>query len=426
MANRYCFRKSRRAVCFICLIYALLFFHFYFESVIPDEIYIGASRKDTLCFNIPFTTLQSDSTEVVLTDQSNIPSQALNLTLDESFGIYAEEIGSYELSLKLFGWFDYKSIHIEVIEDSEVIPCGQSIGIYLESDGILVVGTSAITDEKGQLSSPCGDLLKSGDYIIAVDGEGIAAKEELIRAIDSCSGSAMILTIRRGEKQSDVTIQPVKVSGGQYRLGIWVRDDTQGIGTLTYVTEDGRFGALGHGISDSDVGEIVTVKNGTLYQAKIQDVMKGTMGHPGSLSGSICYGTEYCLGQIQKNTDCGIFGQANGTLLQSFQREPIPIGYKQEVEEGEATILCSIDGTVQEYRVMISNINKSSSAGNKGMVVQVTDPVLLERTGGIVQGMSGSPILQNGKIVGAVTHVFVNDPTRGYGIFIENMLNAAG
>lgn len=425
MANRYFFRKSRRTVCIACLVYALLFFHFYFESIIPDEIYIGASRKGTLNFNIPFTILQSDSTEVVLTDKSNVPFQALNLTLEEPFGIYAEEIGSYELSLKLFGWFDYKSIQIEVIEDAEVIPCGQSIGIYLEADGILVVGTSAITDEKGQLSSPCGELLKSGDYIIAVNGAGIAAKEELIQAIDSCNGAPIVLTIRRGEKQSDVTVQPVTVSGGQYRLGIWVRDDTQGIGTLTYVTEDGKFGALGHGISDSDVGEIVTTKNGTLYQANIQDVIKGTMGHPGSLSGSICYGTEHCLGEIQKNTDCGIFGQANETLLQSLQREAIPVGYKQEVQEGAATILCSIDGTVREYTVEISNINKSSHAGNKGMVVRVTDPLLLERTGGIVQGMSGSPIMQSGKLVGAVTHVFVNDPTRGYGIFIENMLNEA-
>ena len=425
MANRYFIPKSRKTVCFVCLVYALLFFHFYFESVIPDAIYLGASREGTLNFTIPFATLESDSTEVVLMDESNVPSQELNLRLEEPFTIYSEETGSYELSLKIFGWFDYKSIQIEVREDTEVIPCGQSIGIYLESDGILVVGTSAITDEKGELCSPCGDALQSGDYIIAVNGEGVAEKEELIQAVDNCAGSPIILTIRRGEKQSDVTIQPVLVRGGQYRLGIWVRDDTQGIGTLTYVTEDGAFGALGHGISDSDVGEIVTVKNGTLYQASIQDVIKGTMGHPGSLSGSICYGTDHCLGQIQKNTDCGIFGQANETLLQLLDREAISIGYKQDVKEGPATILCSIDGTVQEYTVEISNINRSSSAGNKGMVVQVTDARLLERTGGIVQGMSGSPIIQDGKLVGAVTHVFVNDPTRGYGIFIENMLNTA-
>ncbi len=426
MANRYFFRKSRRTVGLACLIYALLFFHFYFESVIPDEIYIGASRKGILHFSVPFAILQSDSTEVVLTDKSNIPSQALNLTPEEPFGIYSEEIGTYELRLKLFGWFEYKSIHIEVVEDTAVIPCGQSIGIYLESDGILVVGTSAITDEKGQLCSPCGELLKSGDYIIAVNGEGIAAKEELIQAIDCCNGNPMVLTIRRGEKQSDVTVQPVSVSGGQYRLGIWVRDDTQGIGTLTYVTEDGKFGALGHGISDLDVGEIVTTKNGAMYQASIHDVIKGTMGHPGSLSGSICYGNEHCLGEIQKNTDCGIFGQANDTLMQSLLKEAIPVGYKHEVQEGAATILCSIDGTVREYTVSISNINRASSAGNKGMVIRVTDPLLLERTGGIVQGMSGSPIIQDGKLVGAVTHVLVNDPTRGYGIFIENMLDAAG
>ncbi len=422
MTNRYFIPKSRKTVAFVCLVYAMLFFHFYFESVIPDEIYIGASREGTLNFTIPFATLESDSTEVVLMDESNVPSQELNLKLEEPFTIYSEKIGSYQLNLKFFGWFDYKSIQIEVREDTKVIPCGQSIGIYLESDGILVVGTSAITDEKGELCSPCGDLLKSGDYIIAVNGAGIAEKEELIQAVEQCGGDPIVLTIRRGEKQSEVTIQPVQVSGGQYRLGIWVRDDTQGIGTLTYVTEDGKFGALGHGISDSDVGEIVTVKNGTLYQAKIQDVIKGTMGHPGSLSGSICYGTANCLGQIQKNTDCGIFGQANEALLQLLDKETIPVGYKQEVKEGPATIFCSIDGTVQEYTVEISNINRTSSAGNKGMVVQVTDPRLLERTGGIVQGMSGSPIVQNGKLVGAVTHVFVNDPTRGYGIFIENML----
>lgn len=407
----------------IGFLYTILFFHFYFESVIPDKICIGASREGMIDMSLPFgMTLQSESAEVVLTDTSNIPSDQLSLALDEPFHIYAEKIGSYQLQLKLFGWFDYKSIHIEVMEDTELIPSGQSIGIYLESDGILVVGTSAITDEKGELNNPCGELLKSGDYIIAVNGKGISTKEELIQAIDECNGLPIGLTIRRGEKQLEVSATPVSVGSNQYRLGIWVRDDTQGIGTLTYVTEDGKFGALGHGISDSDIGEIVNVKNGTLYQANIQDVIKGTMGHPGSLAGTICYGTEYCLGQIQQNTDCGIFGQANENLLQSMEREAIPIGYRQEVQEGAATILCSIDGTVQEYAVEINSVNKSSHTQNKGMVIQVTDPRLLEKTGGIIQGMSGSPILQNGKIIGAVTHVFVNDPTRGYGIFIENML----
>lgn len=405
------------------LLYMLSFFYFYLQSSIPDQICIGTAQAGTLNFFVPFDAiLSTESQEVVLTDVSNIPSDSLELTLDKPFEVYAEKEGSYQLQLKLFGLFHYKDIELNVLDETEVIPCGNTVGIYLESDGILVVGTSAITDDKGELQNPCGEQLRSGDYIIAVNGKEISKKEELIRTIDAGCGESLRLTIRRNQRQIETEVTPVSVGNGTYRLGIWVRDDAQGIGTLTYMTKDGKFGALGHGISDSDVGNIVEIKGGALYQAQILDIMRGSIGHPGSLSGIICYGEAQYLGEIRDNTQSGIFGQADEALERWIEGEAMPVAYRQEVHTGPASILSSIDGTVKEYTVEITHINQSLYAQNKDMVIQVTDSRLLELTGGIVQGMSGSPILQDGKVVGAVTHVFVNDPTRGYGIFLEHML----
>ena len=204
-----------------------------------------------------------------------------------------------------------------------------------------------------------------------------------------------------------------------------VRDDTQGIGTMTYIDMNGNFGALGHGISDSDTGGVVQIEDGALYETSILGIEKGTFGKPGVMSGVIYYGPGSVLGTIHSNTEEGIFGTVNERFKQTAKADAIPIGYRQDVKKGTAYIRSDVSGIVKDYEIEIQKVDYTTAHKNKGMVIKVTDPELLAITGGIVQGMSGSPIIQDGKLIGAVTHVFIQDSTRGYGIFIENMLEAA-
>lgn len=220
----------------------------------------------------------------------------------------------------------------------------------------------------------------------------------------------------------EVALSPVKGEDGSYKLGAWVRDDTQGIGTITYVDPNGHFGALGHGISDSDTGELVEIETGVLYTAKIMGVEKGEAGKPGLLSGVIYYGPQSCRGEITANTEDGIFGMVDQQLKKQIQGEPMEVARCQEVKPGPAVIRTAVSGEVKDYTVEIQKVDQSPSKRNKAMVLKVTDPELLSLTGGIVQGLSGTPILQNGKLAGAVTHVFVQDPSRGYGILADDMM----
>ena len=209
---------------------------------------------------------------------------------------------------------------------------------------------------------------------------------------------------------------------GTFKLGAWVRDDTQGIGTVTYVDMNGSFGALGHGISDSDTGKLVDIRGGELYDTQIMGIEKGTSGKPGVMSGVIYYGKGTKLGEVTANTEEGIFGTVNRRFLERFQSEAIPVGFRQDVHKGQAFIRSDVSGEMRDYEIEIQKVDHTSLQKNKGMVIRVVDEELLKLTGGIVQGMSGSPIIQDGKLIGAVTHVFIQDSTKGYGIFIENML----
>ena len=234
----------------------------------------------------------------------------------------------------------------------------------------------------------------------------------------------MVRTIRRDGEVFDIRIKPQQDAAGEYKLGIWIRDNAQGVGTMTYLEEDASFGALGHGINDTDTALLMDVGQGSLYRTKIVDVKKGQDGVPGELTGVIDYNKKNRIGTIDQNCVEGIFGTMEGDISQQLQKEAVPIGLKQDVRTGEATIRCCVDenSVPTEYTVEITAVHPDHDNVNRGLEIRVTDPKLLAQTGGIVQGMSGSPILQDGKIIGAVTHVLVQDPTRGYGIFIENML----
>lgn len=333
-----------------------------------------------------------------------------------------KELGNYEVNYKLFGWFPIKNVSVNVVERQMVIPCGIPVGIYVETDGVLVIGSEEVTKTDGSKENPVRDVLRKGDYITSIDGKQVNRKAVLTKAVEESGGKPMILGVRRKNEEFEVSVKPVEYMPGKYQLGIWVRDNTQGIGTITYMTKEGCFGALGHGISDIDTGSLLETNRGLLYETDIMTVVKGQKGKPGELVGYIDYQAQHVQGRIDSNTTKGIYGVANKALQEKATAQPVQVCLKQDIQTGAATILACIDEQIKEYQVEIEGVHLSEKEENKGIELKVTDQELLEKTGGIVQGLSGAPILQNGKIVGAVTHVLVNDPTRGYGIFIENML----
>lgn len=315
-----------------------------------------------------------------------------------------------------------KEVSVQVVEKKRVIPGGISIGIYMETEGVYVVGTGEVESAEGLNYEPAYHVVQTGDYILAVNGKRITDKDELISCIQANRSDTMILKLLRNSEIIQVRMNAVRTHQDDYKLGVWVKDDIQGIGTLTYITEDCRFGALGHGITDSDTGELLTASGGLLYDTSILEIVKGEKGTPGEISGMITYSDRHVRGSIACNTGVGIFGTASPGLLKEIYTAPVDVAFKQEIRPGKAVIRSAISGEMKEYLIEIEEIRLNENDVNKGMVFRVTDQELLQLTGGVIQGMSGSPILQNGKIIGAVTHVFVNDPARGYGIFIENML----
>ena len=396
---------------------------YYMDQAVPDRVSIIQNQEEDFSFGLPLkATIISDSEEVSLGNESNIPADQITISGRQHFSMIAGEQGSYQVGLKLFGLIKLKDIQVDVVDTRYAIPCGNPIGIYLKSDGVMVIGTGRITGPDGMEVEPAFGILKTGDYIEAFNGKPMKTKEDLISAVNDSGGQDSVVTVRRDGEPIDVSIKPIASSDGKYKLGAWVRDDTQGIGTITYVDMNGNFGALGHGISDSDTGDLVETSQGALYSTEIMGIEKGTIGKPGLLSGVIYYGPQSHMGDISTNTNEGIFGTVNQQFKKQLTGEPMEIACRQDVKPGVAYIRSNVSGELEDYEIEIQKVDYNASHKNKSMVIKVTDPRLLELTGGIVQGMSGSPIIQDGKLAGAVTHVFVQDASRGYGIWIENML----
>lgn len=424
-------RRLLTGVFWISLVCSLVFTWFYMNRAIPDKLNLVVDETESFHFPLPVkVTLESESEEVVVGNGSNIPSDQIHLQINKPFSLYSSNEGTYHLNLKLFGIIDFKDIEVDVSDTKYAIPCGMPVGIYMKSDGLMVIGTGQVETKDGSTIDPAEGVLKSGDYIEAINGEPADDKDDMIEAVANAKGSPIKLDVRRDNQTMEVTMTPVETKDGDYKLGIWIRDDTQGIGTMTYVTQSGEYGALGHGISDSDTGLLVSTSGGELYDTEIMGIEKGSMGKPGVLSGVIYYGGQSKLGTIEANTEQGIFGTIDSRMWKEIDkmlgegpgREPIPIGYRQDVIKGPAFIRSCISGEPRDYAIEIQKVDYSTAHKNKSLVIKVTDPELLSLTGGIVQGMSGSPIIQDGKLIGAVTHVFIQDSTKGYGIFIENML----
>ncbi len=409
------YRTVLLGILFLVLCLTSLVYVEYVKRAIPDNIYIEEYSDGTINFDLPF---------VGTADLSSSDGSAMETSLDLSspLTIYSGEIAEYTMNIRLFGIFDIKSVKVSVKDEESVIAGGIPVGIYIYTDGVLVVDVGEVTTATGEIESPSRGVLMPGDYITAVNGEETEDKETLIKQVEKFGGDYINVTVRRNGEIINVKINPVKDSEGKYKIGTWVRDDCQGLGTLTYIDEDGGFGTLGHAISDSDTGKIIEIQSGRLYTAKIWSVIKGKSGTPGEVIGSINYGTKTYLGEINDNTAIGIYGDVSDTIYAYLDRTYMNIAYKQDVQEGKAYIRTFVGDTISDYEIYIYDLNYADSYRNKGIEFMVTDDKLLELTNGIVQGMSGSPIIQNGKVIGAVTHVFVNEPEKGYGIFIENML----
>ncbi|MCL2405404.1 MAG: SpoIVB peptidase [Defluviitaleaceae bacterium] len=307
-------------------------------------------------------------------------------------------------------------------ESIEVVPLGLTIGVRINTNGVMVLGTGSFLGEDGQTHSPGDGILRGGDLIIKANEKPIDTKEDLSQLVASSQGDITLL-LRRDGNELEVTITPALAAKDSVRrIGTWVRDSTKGIGTLTYyMPGTGAFGALGHGIMDVDTKKLLSVRNGAIMPSTVASIVKGQRGKPGELEGSV--DNTHTLGNVKLNSPSGIYGNLDPTFMETLPKETMPAATRAQIREGQATILTSVvDNKVQEFEINIESVNRMANDDTKGMIIRITDPTLLSATGGIVQGMSGSPIIQDGRIIGAITHVFVQDPTKGYGIFIETML----
>ena len=414
----------RRWLIVITVIATLWLLFFYYLSVrnnIPNKIHIIRGKEQEIKFRIPASGRVAGISNYKGDTQMQ---QSIPVSYHDSMTFMSEKTGNYKMSCLLFGMIPVKDVSISVVDEKKVIPVGLPIGIYAKADGVLVLETGKFQGMDDVEHNPADQIIKKGDYIHAINGKQVKGKKDLIKRIANCEGNELRLTISRNEEQFDVRVKPVLASDGEYKIGIWVRDNVQGIGTLTYVDENLNFAALGHGINDYDTATLLSIEKGSLYLTNIVAVVRGMDGVPGELVGTIDYSEGNEIGIITNNTEHGIYGQGYEKLMEYMTEQPYVAAMKQEVCKGTAQILCSIDGKKEAYQVEITELDKNMNkeSANLGLVVEVTDERLLEKTGGIVQGMSGSPIIQNGKIVGAITHVFVSEPRKGYGIFIEDML----
>lgn len=388
----------------ISLLFVLFFIYAYIVAIsnIPSKINIFQGDE------IKFSTLWGISIEASTTPKN------------ETF----EKIGTEKLSVNLFDKIKLKSIEVNVMEEVEVIPVGEVVGIKLYTTGVLVVGTSVIETEDEKKVKPYENTdIKEGDNIIAINDNIINNTEQLIDIINQSNGNKIKITYINNEEQKECEMTPVKDKENNYKIGLWVRDSAAGVGTVTfYDSSSQKFAALGHAITDIDTGDIINTASGEIDNVNIVSIIKGEKEEPGKLRGTI--NQTSIIGKIYKNTPYGIYGVINDTEKISIDNsKKVKVATRNEIKLGPAKVLCGIDGEVKEYDIEISKIYLNNNYDNKSMIIKVTDEKLLSKSGGIIQGMSGSPIIQDNKFIGAVTHVFIRDPQIGYAVFADIMIN---
>lgn len=379
------------------------------QATMPDSYRVASERSlSVTAQGITARITPEESTEDFMANASLAPSHN----------------SSYDAQLMLFDTIPLKRVQVDVVPETKVIPCGTPFGIKMFTNGVVVVGTADLDASDHTTVNPAAVAgIKIGDVITEVNGKAVSENDEIAQAIEESNGEPLKLTFVRDKKTLHTMLTPVQSAYDHtYKGGLWVRDSTAGIGTVTfYCPEDGSFGGLGHGICDNDTRDLMPMKTGEIVAVTIHGVEKGQQGSAGELRGY--FTSDNPVGQVQANLETGVYGTLQASPV---DHEIVDIAMKQEIKLGDAQILATVDGdTPKYYDVKIQSVDYSGESTTKNMVIRITDPDLLERTGGIVQGMSGSPILQGGKLVGAVTHVFLNDPTQGYGIFAENMLTVS-
>ena len=323
-------------------------------------------------------------------------------------------------NIMLMNSIPIKSVTLDTVQETKVIPCGTPFGVKLYTDGVMIIGISDIQTENGLVNPAKNAGIHKGDIIISINNKKISGNEDVANIVSESNGSELSVQLKRNNSEFETKLSPVKTSLDQsYKVGIWVRDSSAGIGTLTfYDPQTKSFAGLGHGICDNETGEILPLAKGDIVNAEIDGVIKGAPGAPGELKGYFCENGS--IGVLKSNSQAGIYGSLNCCPIEN---ESIPIAMKQQVKPGDAKILTTIDGKEPSYYdISITHVDYNENTPTKNMIISIKDDSLINATGGIVQGMSGSPIIQDGKLVGAITHVFVNDPTKGYAIFSENML----
>jgi stage IV sporulation protein B len=392
---------------------------------IPQELILIKGEKYVYNFKSPFViNVKADREGIIKINDGDIKATGNNVSFSRPVSFSTDKNGSVNLNLRLFGLLPVRTVKVDIVSGNQVVACGNTIGVKMDIEGILVIGVSDVETENGQKVLPSKDTgFKPGYIILEVNGKNMGGVDDLIAEIDKSSGKALKIKYKYGGTIGTANIKPVKaIDDDRFHIGLWVRDSTAGIGTLTFFDPQTKsFGALGHGITDIDTGMLMPVESGEILESNILGVKMGRSGVPGELKGVFVEDTR--LGSIEKNKETGIYGKLTDDAIRKFVGKIYPVGLRSEIAEGPASILSNIDGkTIKEYSIEIQRVSRQNVNGSKGMIIKITDKELLETTGGIVQGMSGSPILQNGKIIGAVTHVLINDPTRGYGIFIEAML----
>lgn len=426
---------QRRSIIGIVLAVLVIFISFSpqlrsFYSL-PALLQVGVGDQLGLDLNLPSYLTNTLQVEIdahpidVLTFEEKHNSLANFLQPD--MAPMAAKPGQANLKLKLFGLIPVKNVNVDVKPRIELIPGGHAIGILLKTQGVTVIGFAPVKDEKGKEHLPGEQAgLMVGDTIEAVNGIPVATDEETATLIDQLGrkGKPIILDIKRGNLKQKLAMVPVKCHDtNRYRIGLYIRDSAAGVGTLTfYHPETQVYGALGHVIADVEINRQIGAGEGKIVNASIQGIHQARRGQPGEKIGSF-QGSQGVFGDIRKNTNYGIFGTINRPIKNDFYRNPLPVAYGHQVQVGPAEMLTVIEGNkIERFSIEIEKINPQRLANGKNLLIKITDPRLLKVTGGIIQGMSGSPIIQNGYLVGAVTHVLVNEPSRGYGILAEWML----
>lgn len=392
----------------IILLLLVVYMYVCYISFLPSQYIImqGENLKINTLFGTNLVLKESNNSKTVQTVSNFNHTQI-------------EQVGKLDFSLSLFHLFKVKDVSVNVIPKTSVVPIGKAIGMKLYTDGVLVVGMSEIEGKRPYENTG----IQEGDRIIQINENDIRNTTELMKEVNNSKGSKINIKYIREEKTISTSMKPVKSGEEGYKLGLWVRDAAAGVGTLTFYEPDTKmFATLGHGILDVDTLDLIKIANGELVTTNILNIQKGERGKPGEIRGTIESG--YTLGRITKNTEFGVYGMLDApSYLSISNKDAIEVASREEIKNGPAQIICELEnGKKQYFNIEIQKIFIGNNEDNKSMLLKVTDEELLKKTGGIVQGMSGAPIVQDGKFIGAVTHVLVNDPSQGYGVFADMML----